>query len=165
MGGSVDTRCRTDSLIARRIRFRCVARLSIFVETIKVNRGVPIVFLYTNSIILLRARIPLRKSGGISSLGSLLGAGSMKLNTDAAPTHQAAVFQHFAAAERAHPQAKSVFPDMFFLFRLIHALGHGDSIAIFALSYNTPVYNWNTPQWQKKQRSVVSRSVVYGLGR
>lgn len=71
------SRCRTDSLMIRRILFRAVARLSIFVETMKAKRGVPVVLVYTNSMSSVRTRIPCRSMREISSLGSLFGAGSM----------------------------------------------------------------------------------------
>jgi hypothetical protein len=43
----------------------------------------------------------------------------------ASSADQSAVLQNFASADRAHAQAEPVFPDVFFLFRLIDALGHG----------------------------------------
>jgi hypothetical protein len=113
--------------MVRRILFRLVARLSIFVETIKANRGAPVVFLYTSSMLSLLTCNPRRKTLDISSLGSLLAAGSMRLYADAASAHQAAVFENLTAADRSHALTESVFPDVFFLFRLIDAFGHTEA--------------------------------------
>ncbi len=67
-----------------------------------------------------------------------MGGGQHELNTDAAASNQPAVLQHLTAADRTHPETESVLPDVFFLFRLIDALGHGGSIPRFPLWYNNP---------------------------
>lgn len=53
----------------------------------------------------------------------------MNLNTHPASADQSAVREHPAAAERPHALPESVFSYVFFLFRLIDALGHGKIIA------------------------------------
>jgi len=71
-------------------------------------------------------------------LGACVWKKACALNTHAASADQTAVFEYISAAEGPHPQSKSVFSYVFFLFRLIDALWHGASIARFSLWYNNP---------------------------